>query len=134
MLRLLGLNPTQSASCIGHCQIAAVLFPWTPSRAPLHFVKMPFPLHPLISKEISAVASHLLWLLPCVPACPALCLRLTEKIGGGGTRSLRMVASQGDTGAPIADGDAALMCLTALTNPSSGLSRRQCCMIPVEHG
>lgn len=34
----------------------------------------------------------------------------------------------------LADVKAVLMCLIAFTNPSSGLSRCQCCMISVEHG
>lgn len=49
-----------------------------------------------------------------------------------------MVASQGGFGpqnmALLANLKAVLMCLIAFTNPSSGSSRCQCCMISVEHG
>lgn len=34
----------------------------------------------------------------------------------------------------LAKVEAVLMCLKAFTNPFSGLSRCQCCMISVEHG
>lgn len=66
------------------------------------------------------------------------CLCLTEKVAGGGAPSLRMVASQGgfwtQEMALLANVEAVLMCLIAFTNPSSGLSGCQCCMISVEHG
>lgn len=113
-----------------------MLFPCTPSL-PTAFPSL-FHLSLFFFRDISSSYLHALALWPSSPACTALLL-VSHRESSWWWRPLS--AHGGITGwfwtqktALLANVKAVSMCLITFTNPSSGLSGCQCCMIPVEHG